>query len=128
MNQLDCVISYFLTAFTKRLVWTEQHGHGGRGFFPSGGNSLRNRTYKVSLSRAFFNLIFFNFSFCKNIFLFLKFTRIYLGRPAAGRQELTYKKKTKKFADRSLGTGRPAAGRPAPQAARLRGGRHPHPI
>ena len=45
------------------------------------------------------------------------------GRPAAGRQGLTCKKRRKKFADRSLGTGRPAAERPAPKAARLRGGR-----
>ena len=33
------------------------------------------------------------------------------------------KKRRQKIADRSLGTGRPAAGRPAPQAARQRGGR-----
>ena len=34
------------------------------------------------------------------------------------------KKRGKQIADRSLGTGRPAAGRPAPKAARLRGGRN----
>ena len=46
------------------------------------------------------------------------------GRPAAGRQGLICKKRGKQIADRSLGTGRSAAGWPAPKAARLRGGRH----
>jgi len=72
--------------------------------------------------------LFFIFVFYKNIFLFLKFTEIYPGRPAAGRpapgrpaagrQGLIYKNFRKKIAfrslkDRSLGpSGRPAAGRP----------------
>jgi len=73
-----------------------------------------------------FFLIYFSISFfTKNIFLFSKFTGIYLGRPAAGRP----------------GPGRPAAGRqglfcknfarnfykkaPGGQVARQRGGRPP---
>ena len=74
-------------------------------------------------------------------FLFPFFTKIYFqfgnlqkytpaaplpgGRDlAAGGRGLPAKKRRKQIADRSLGTGRPAAGRPASQAARLRGGRH----
>ena len=76
------------------------------------------------------------------IFLFPFFIKIYFrfenlqkytpaaplpgGRDLAGRlpggRGLPAKKRQKKFADGSLGTGRPAAGRPASQAARLGGG------
>ena len=72
-------------------------------------------------------------------FLFLFFTKIYFrfgnlqkytpaarlpgGRDLAARlpggRGLSAKKRRQKITDRSLGTGRPAAGRPAPQAARL---------
>ena len=68
--------------------------------------------------RFFFIFIFFNFVFYKNLFLFLKFTRIYPGRPAAGRQGLFCKKIRGKFARRSLkdqSPGSRAAG-PAAQA------------
>ena len=85
-------------------------------------------------------------------FLFQFFTKIYFrfgnlqkytssapllgGRdPAARRQGLTCKKKTKKITDRSLGTGRPAAGlpgrpaagRPAPTGRPAAGDRLSHP-
>ena len=62
---------------------------------------------------------FFIFVFYKNIFSIWKFTGIYPGRPAAGRQSISEKNFAEKIARRSLGAGRPAAGRPAPQAARL---------
>ena len=88
-------------------------------------------------SRGFFIFIFFNFIFYKNIFLFSKFTGIYLGRPAAERQGLFCKKVRRKFAprsleDRSSGSGaagppgRPAAGR-LDLASRLRGDHLPFP-
>ena len=51
-------------------------------------------------SRAVF--LFFIFVFYKNIFLFSKFTGIYPGRPAAGRQELFCKKFAKIFAEKPL--------------------------
>ena len=66
-------------------------------------------------------------------FLFLFFTKIYFRfgnlqeyTPAAGRQGLLWKKIAEKIAQRSLGAGRPAAGRPA-LAARLQGDRLSHP-
>ena len=73
----------------------------------------------------FFISIFFISVFYKNIFSIWKFTEIYPGRPAAGRQEIIRKKKTTRNCrqvpgDRSPGSraaglpGRPAAGRPAP--------------
>ena len=79
----------------------------------------------------FFIFLFFNFVFYKNIFLFSKFTVIYSGRPAAGRQGLFCKKFREKFApgplkDRSPGSGaagppgRPAAGRPPPPSSAAR--------
>ena len=78
---------------------------------------------------GFFYLLFFNFIFYKNIFLFLKFTGIYPGRPggrpgpgcpAAGWQGLFCKNFAKIFAekpleDRSPGSG--AAGPPGRPAA-----------
>ena len=84
-------------------------------------------------TKAVFYFFIFIFVFYKNIFLFLKFTEIYPGRPAAGRpapghpaagrQGLICKNFRKKIAfrslrDRSPGSraagppGRPAAGRP----------------
>ena len=66
---------------------------------------------------GFFIFIFFISIFYKNIFSIWKFTEIYpAGSWAAGAN-------LQKITDRSLGTGRPAAGQPAPKAARLRGGR-----
>ena len=80
----------------------------------------------ISLKRrGFFISIFFISVFYKNIFLIWKFTEIYPGRPAAGRHGLILKKKKKKNCRQVPGAGRPAAGRPAPLAARLRGGRPP---
>ena len=57
--------------------------------------------------------LFFISVFYKNIFSIWKFTEIYLGRPTAGRQGLTCKKKTKTNCRQVPGTGRPAAGRAA---------------
>ena len=48
--------------------------------------------------RGFFIFLFFVFVFYKNIFSFSKFTKIYPGRPAAGRQGLICKKFRKKIA------------------------------
>ena len=98
---------------------------------------FRNET-KHSKAAVFLFLYFLFLFFTKNIFSIWKFTEIYPGRPAAGRpgpgrpaagrQGLICKKRGKQIADRSLGTGRPAAWRPASQAARLGGGRPPpHP-
>ena len=66
----------------------------------------------------------------------MKIYRNIPGRPAAGTWPPRcraaganlQKKRGCRIADRSLGTGRPAAGRPASQAARLGGGRPPTPI
>ena len=72
----------------------------------------------ASLSKdAVFYFYIFYFCFYKNIFSIWKFTEIYPGHPAAGRQGLKRIKKKKKFADRSLGP-----------VARQRGGRPPRPL
>ena len=71
---------------------------------------------------GFFISIFFISVFYKNIFSIWKFTEIYPGRPAAGTWQpgsraagaYPQKKRQQKIADRSLGTGRPAEGRPPP--------------
>ena len=77
--------------------------------------------------------IFFISVFYKNIFSIWKFTEIYPGRraagrpgpgrPTVGRQGLFRKKNTKNNCRQVPRTGRPAAGWPAPLAARLPGGR-----
>ena len=85
------------------------------------------------LQGAFFIFIFYISVFYKNIFLIWKFTEISPGRPAAersgpgrpaaGRQGLFRKKNMKNNCRQVPGTGCPAAGRPAPLASRLPGGR-----
>ena len=74
----------------------------------------RRRDVVGAMRRGFFIFIFFISIFYKNIFSIWKFIEIYPGHPAAGRQGLICKRKRKKITDRSLGTGRPAAGRLAP--------------
>ena len=78
---------------------------------------------------SIFIFIFFNFVFYKNIFSFSKFTGIYPGRPAAGRQGLFCKNFRGKFARRPLedrSPGRGAAGPPRPPGSGAAGrGRPP---
>jgi len=95
----------------------------------------RNQTNPPRAGRGgFFYFFYFLFPFFTKIYFrfgnLQKYTPAALlpgGRDLADRQpggrDLSAKKLRQKIADRSLGTGRPAAGRPAPQAARQRGGR-----
>jgi hypothetical protein len=62
---------------------------------------------------VFFIFFIFYFCFLQKYIFDLEIYRNIPGRSAAGRQELICKKIQQKIADRSLGTGRPAAGRPA---------------
>ena len=81
----------------------------------------------VGLARFFYFYIFC-FRFLQKYIFDLEIYRN-IPRPPGSRAVGAYpQKKEKKIADRSLGTGRPAAGRPAPHAARLRGGRPPSSI
>ena len=66
-------------------------------------------------SERFFIFLFFIFVFYKNIFSIWKFTGIYPGLAARqrGGRGISEKIFTEKIARRSLGAGRPAAGRPA---------------
>ena len=64
---------------------------------------------KRTESKRFFYFFIFISVFYKNIFSIWKFTEIYPGRSAVGRQGLICKKIQQKIADRSLGTGRRAA-------------------
>ena len=69
--------------------------------------------------------LFFNFVFYKNIFLFSKFTGIYSAAPLPGGRGFAAKSFAENLRPDPWRTGCSAAGRPAPQAARLRGDRLP---
>jgi len=78
---------------------------------------------EAEISRGFLFFLFFSRFLQKYIFDMEIYRNI--PRPPGCRAAGAYlKKRGKQIADRSLETGRPAAGRPAPKAARLRGGRH----
>ena len=85
---------------------------------------------------GFFIFLFFIFVFYKNIFLFSKFTGVYtpasllpggrhLVAPPRGGRGFSIIFNGKNLCANPWRTGRPTAGRPAPQAARQRGDRLP---
>ena len=75
----------------------------------------------ITLPRGFFIFIFFYFRFLQK---YISDLEIYRNIPRQlGGKGLSEKKRRKKIFRQVPGAGRPAAGRPAPQAAQQRGGR-----